>query len=559
MFNKKHLLYNPYTYIALLLITTALFVFLHSHYIVLCCDEVLYSYVLDTDVNQGYWRPDGVTQKLTTFDEIISSQINHYQYANGRVLIHGIEQWFTCIIGIDVYYIINAILFTFLIIGVIRLNTNSASRRNFFLWLITIIMLIYCFPEPSKLWYSINFSPNYLLPSLLMTLTYISFKYLNSNISQPLRNIEVCIIILISFIFGASHEGFSATTSLVLFIYYIFHFKSFIKRGWVLCIPLWIGTLAVSLAPGNFGRVDGVSWGHLSVFENVYYFIILNVAERYPLLDSYILLLITKIAHQISFREFYNKNRFFIFAGVISFTVLLTTHRNGHVFTPVDLIIVYLIISLLSDTHWFQRNTFYQIIIGLLITSMYTISQVSICLDAKRVGSSQQNIVNEYVESTDSIICYNPPIVNWYNKPFVSLWDNNGNFNTDIVKVSYGNRIKPIFVINPTEAKFLNAPESYRLNVKKIPGNAGFVNCGTQYLWANADSIPNGSQIQLEYMPLSFKTNTILPLRIKFALFGDSYPSSEIVKVDTFKYSTHTFYRLIPPGVRTVKSISFIK
>lgn len=197
------ILRNPLFYIILLLLTTGCFLFMRSHFQVLCNDETTYAYVLDTDTINGYWREDGVTEVLTTFDQVISSQINHYNFANGRVLVHGIEQLFTGIIGLDAYYLLNSVFCILLISLSVYLNSNKSSRKNYLFWLLVTIIFIYLFPEPNKLWISVNLGPNYLLPGLLMTIVFVLFKHFKTIQSNK---IKIFCAIITCIIFGASHE-----------------------------------------------------------------------------------------------------------------------------------------------------------------------------------------------------------------------------------------------------------------------------------------------------------------------------------------------------------------
>lgn len=49
---------------------------------------------------------------IQTINDIIYSQINHYQAFNGRVLIHTFVQLFTGILGKGVFNLVNALVFT---------------------------------------------------------------------------------------------------------------------------------------------------------------------------------------------------------------------------------------------------------------------------------------------------------------------------------------------------------------------------------------------------------------------------------------------------------------
>jgi hypothetical protein len=74
----------------------------------------VYEYICDGDKQADFWADDKCLEKVQTFGDVFKSQINHYKHVNGRFIVHTIEQSFCGVIGLDTYYVINALMFALL-------------------------------------------------------------------------------------------------------------------------------------------------------------------------------------------------------------------------------------------------------------------------------------------------------------------------------------------------------------------------------------------------------------------------------------------------------------
>lgn len=245
IFKEKQFFYRFVIFIFLLIVGA--FTFLRSYYRVLSCDEIIYKFVH----GPNFYCGGGLETKLTTFNEVITSQFYHFIHQNGRSIVHSIEQLFTGVIGIEWYYFINAIIFIGLIVCIIKLNATEKCKLNFLLWITTTLILMYLFPQPDSLWYSINLGPNYLIPAFLMTLAFQYFY----KISRINNRFILIAIGFLGFIFGWSHEGYSVPVSGALLVYYAFHFNEFKNKGWILSCSIWLGTCIMISSQGYYSRM----------------------------------------------------------------------------------------------------------------------------------------------------------------------------------------------------------------------------------------------------------------------------------------------------------------
>ena len=228
----KSLLKSQITWIVLLLILTGVFFYIRSVNRNLISDEVTYFYVFNED---GVLNSTADFKEIETCADIYDSQINHYNTVNGRALVHTVEQFFSGIIGIDVFYVLNVLVFIFTILVFIKIVYRNIYAYSY--WIFAIVAFMYLFPEQEHLWISINFSLNYLWPMCLTLLVLYYWERLKSDVGELKI---IALMPLLGFIAGWSHEAFSVSLSASTFLYYCFNYKKMTTRISMLLIQLWI-------------------------------------------------------------------------------------------------------------------------------------------------------------------------------------------------------------------------------------------------------------------------------------------------------------------------------
>ena len=159
----KNLLKSQKTYIILLLIITGIFFYFRSVNREPYCDEILYGYNLNATEYGEYWSSPqtSLDGKIENLSDVINSQMNHYYFANGRSIVHAIEQFFTGVLNMNIFYIVNTGVFLLVIFMVLKL---LKARGGFVGAFIVVLAFMYLYPMPYRLWYSINYGCNYLWP-----------------------------------------------------------------------------------------------------------------------------------------------------------------------------------------------------------------------------------------------------------------------------------------------------------------------------------------------------------------------------------------------------------
>lgn len=251
----KEIIGRESTWAALIIMFAVVNIFVRSVNHINIGDELRYYYKFDLKPGQTYFNFSHL-EPVKTIEDVVDSQINHYRCVNGRIPVHFIEQLISAKQIFIPYFIINALLFGALIVMFIKLTLPKGKRYNALAILVITMGFMYLFPNPGRLWVSINLSLNYLLPSLLTLCTIYILGLVREGRLENVGWLKIAGLYLLGFFTGWSNEAFSFPLSGALFLYYVFHIKKFDYYSRSLVIPLWIGAVAMVLSPGNWIRAS---------------------------------------------------------------------------------------------------------------------------------------------------------------------------------------------------------------------------------------------------------------------------------------------------------------
>lgn len=228
-------------------------------------DELRYFYKFNLNPGENYFNFSDL-RAVHTVSDIWHSQINHYLTVNGRSLVHAIEQLFSGILGVKWFYLINTMIFL-LTVSLFEIVTASQLRRDKGVaFIISVIIFLYLFPVPGRLWFSINLALNYLWPSCAaLGWMIIMFRLFDA---KKIGKWACGGIVLLSFFLGWSNEAFSLPLSGAIGVWMLLNIKKF--RGQILLaiIPLWVGAIIMLCSPGNWLRAES-SVEHIQSFLTI--------------------------------------------------------------------------------------------------------------------------------------------------------------------------------------------------------------------------------------------------------------------------------------------------
>lgn len=188
--------------------------------------------------------------------QVIPSMANHYMHANGRVVVHTLEQFLSFGKWMEVFYVVNTGMFLLMLWLFIRLAVPVTQRQNPWVWLTTLFIFLYLFPTPGRLWVSVNLALNYLWPSILTLCVLIMWRSKREHCPEWKR---LAIMSLISLLAGACNEAFSIPLCGALCILLIFRWRKTPKYKLWLLIPLSLGCVFLLASPGNWNRVSAAT------------------------------------------------------------------------------------------------------------------------------------------------------------------------------------------------------------------------------------------------------------------------------------------------------------
>lgn len=272
---KKYIKYLP-IFLFLFVVSVSIYTIGSSN--LFAPDEYNYSNIYDT------------TQPITSFSDLRISLDGFYNNWTGRILVHGAIQLFLWL-NINAFYVLNGIVFSLFLIGIIRLFKNKVTILNLSVSLFLIIFCTMAFCE-KYIW--VSGSLNYLWPTCFMLYT-LAFFY-NGIIKKKKYNFMQTILFwILAFITGFSQENTAFVTGSFIIVLVLTNIKYLLKLPlkekiyWILSILIFgIGAMLLIFAPGNFVRLNSTASGkHLYIINTLK-----NVFHIQNLIVIYIILFI---------------------------------------------------------------------------------------------------------------------------------------------------------------------------------------------------------------------------------------------------------------------------
>lgn len=188
---------------------------------------------------------------LTSWSQLIDSQVNHYFSNNGRFIIHSMSQIFINFWGYDMLCVAVGLL-SMLAIGL--LTRLAEPHRATTIWERMLMILVFLLVSP---WIFLNntwsgaatFTLCYTIPTVGWLYAVYLFERYNSAGRVDAGGWQLVGIALLGLITGSLHEGYSISYGLVMGIYCLRHLKRIPLRTWVLTGGLFVGSLIVIASP----------------------------------------------------------------------------------------------------------------------------------------------------------------------------------------------------------------------------------------------------------------------------------------------------------------------
>lgn len=264
---------------------------------------------------------------ITSFSELIDSNIWGYYNINGRFLVHCFVQG--CLNNYIVFYSCSTLLFFVLMLSLtylIRKSTNKIHGD-----IIYIITAITCFiPLMATLLYgTVAMTINYMWSAAIYTLFLSIYMHVKEdNVRYAWwQNI---LLVIFGLICGSWQESFCIGIAGALCIYHLINIRKLTPSLFCLLIGFGLGAAALVFAPGNFIRLsnEGSEWIGLSPF--VYDFI--QVLKHTGFIHAWwIIGVISVIVDIVKYRKikFITDHWFWFLSASIAFAFSIYTISTG--------------------------------------------------------------------------------------------------------------------------------------------------------------------------------------------------------------------------------------
>lgn len=245
MRNIKKSCDNTYVYYMTLFFLAMLWLQLFDSFTL--SDDLAYHFVWQKDEGQAL-------QVIRNFNDLINSQLVHYQILNGRLVVHTIAQFFLSFTPPFIYQFLNALLFVLLLYLSVRIMYLSKFKTFASILMCFLLFVVFSGFRTAILWSMGSFNYLWVIVYTLIFLLYLRKLYFTDNN----RLFFHIIVSPLSIFIGCSHEGLSLPISITFFTFIIAKRKQILHQAIFLYICWYIiGTIICISSPGIWNRVDG--------------------------------------------------------------------------------------------------------------------------------------------------------------------------------------------------------------------------------------------------------------------------------------------------------------
>lgn len=215
----------------------------------------LYSPFINDDYYYSFIMSDGLYGDkeyipIDSLKDVWESQSWAYINHNGRFIVHSIVQLFCGILGLRLFQLSNAAIFTLLIIGIARIIRYRYNIKTSLEILLPTWLIFVAIPMIGMTYLgNISCSVNYLWTSCAVI--WFFYFLLKQEFSSKLCAIS---LVIYSFIVGSMQESFSIGISAILGIYVFVKWKDMKSIRKLMILGFILGALVCACAPSNFVR-----------------------------------------------------------------------------------------------------------------------------------------------------------------------------------------------------------------------------------------------------------------------------------------------------------------
>ena len=280
-------------------------------------DDLPYHFVFQRNLIK--W--DAPLEPIQNINDVIKSQIIHYQYINGRSLTHSIAQIMLNLMPLKLAKFLNAVLFLLLVYLTAKYVRIRKENQFFLMTLVFgLLFLVISGFYTGFIW--LLGSMIYLL-ALVIT---ICFLFLLRWLGERSMNWKLLPLIPLSFLMGWTHEAIALPLSAAWFLYLIFHYKTVFRQANAYCMLAYmLGMLMIIMTPALWNRAD---LGGITLSQRIFsgfFNIVFGLRISWILVLSLLILFFKNKKH---FLEVINHHKYLLTAWIVAVFIVFSCGIN---------------------------------------------------------------------------------------------------------------------------------------------------------------------------------------------------------------------------------------
>lgn len=418
--------------------------------------------------------PDFIPQHISSVDDLVDSLIMQYDFSHGRIPIIGMVMLFMGVIGLNTFYVVNTVVF--LIVSFLSAVYIFSYRRLTPLkLLVTILILLYCLPQTATLWYCPVLSINYLWPLGGTLLFLLLWKR-----DHHYKWWQMALLAPVCYLLGWSHEAFALPVICTILLMYVTRSRRCTVVSLTLTLFYIAGLVTMLLSPGMWSRTDGV----LGDFPGVMSWVgngLLTLMTNIPFDLLLVMCIWLCIVHRTSIKSFFVDNLLdismvFFSAGMVA-ALTLGFSRGSIALSFFSIVLIVRIVCM----YIVKRSMPRWVVVVLLV--IFGIHEGAVVAESRRHYKHFYKMVDKYLLSPSGTVVYEPLAIKYpLTSPWVEPWDIDYASDAPFdrarelgISYYYGHPYhRPLHVVHPVEAHWLQHPDSLFVQLNKLPGSGGF-------------------------------------------------------------------------------------
>lgn len=478
------------------------------------------------------------TEPVKSLGDILTSQINHYQTVNGRLLVTALVQAVVSFCPKWLFDILNTLIFI-LTAGLLT-RYISPVRFSASHFLLSAVTLFYLLPGHYDTMMWAAGAINYLWVAALVLILLLLWRKSSDTTFRP---ITYPLFFILGLITGWSNEALSFGLAAGLFIEIICSYKSGIKPAqWCLSGGAILGACMILFTPGSWGRFHPSSNFDITIYLQLFFALLLPLL----LILSLIILWRKEKNYCSTFMRQYRISIISSLAFIPSSIICITTWQAApRTCYGVALFAAIPLLHLLYQ-YVLPRITAHRVVKYGLLALLVAYTGI-LMVEHNRIEKAHRSIIEQYSSNIhgDGIVVLDTPRRAWFATPFTLNLDDEYNLGWTARHMAYYYNGEPMQWMSVELHQLLTHPDELFTPHNHMTGNTGLYTTPTLPFYVLHPDSVKPEFFAYSYTPVSFTDDVPLQSKV-MRLWPHRYPDSEILPAyyTSYKVGDNTYHTI---------------